>query len=164
MTVQIRKLETDDVEIYKNIRLEMLQDAPESFGASYEETSNKDLSFFEDKTENAPIWGAFDNDELVGVAGYFLNQSLKTKHKAALWGVYVTPKFRGQNLAQRLSRAVIDNLPKQAELILTNVVAGNKAAEKTYKSLGFEQYGLEKCALKYNGQYYDEIMMVKFLK
>lgn len=142
----------------------MLKNAPESFGASYEETCKEELSFFKDKIKDAPIWGAFSNDDLIGVAGYYLNPKLKVKHKAALWGVYVKPEFRGQGLAEKVSQMVIDNLPQNIELVLLNVVAGNVPAEKTYRRLGFEQYGLEKHALKYSGQYYDEIMMVKFLK
>jgi len=43
------------------------------------------------------------------------------------------------------------------------VVKCNEGAQKIYEGLGFSQYGLEEKALKVDGKYYDEIMMVKFL-
>ena len=43
------------------------------------------------------------------------------------------------------------------------VVNENKAACRLYGALGFVEYGYEKRALKQDGQYYDEVLMVKFL-
>jgi len=43
------------------------------------------------------------------------------------------------------------------------VVVDNKNAKKLYESIGFEIYGLEKRALKYNGIYYDEELMTFWL-
>lgn len=46
------------------------------------------------------------------------------------------------------------------EQIKLTVVSENHPAKKLYKSLGFEVYGIERNALKFNGQYYDEDLMV----
>jgi RimJ/RimL family protein N-acetyltransferase len=43
------------------------------------------------------------------------------------------------------------------------VVSENLAARRLYESLGFAAYGHEVQALKHNGRYYDEILMVRFL-
>jgi RimJ/RimL family protein N-acetyltransferase len=43
------------------------------------------------------------------------------------------------------------------------VVSDNHPAKRLYESLGFETYGVERRALKYNGQYYDEDLMVLWL-
>jgi RimJ/RimL family protein N-acetyltransferase len=43
------------------------------------------------------------------------------------------------------------------------VVGENQAAYRFYKNLGFVEYGRETKALKQDGRYYDEILMVKFL-
>ncbi|WP_252361736.1 GNAT family protein [Paenibacillus sp. FSL R10-2782] len=43
-----------------------------------------------------------------------------------------------------------------------SVVATNQAAIKLYRKLGFETYGIEKNALEYNGQGYDEELMAYF--
>lgn len=39
-------------------------------------------------------------------------------------------------------------------------MSDNIFAKKLYNSLGFEVYGVERNALKYNGQYFDEDLMV----
>ena len=39
------------------------------------------------------------------------------------------------------------------------VVSTNQPALRLYQSFGFQQYGLEKNALKHNNQYSDEILM-----
>jgi RimJ/RimL family protein N-acetyltransferase len=49
------------------------------------------------------------------------------------------------------------------ERILTAVVAGNEQAHRLYTSVGFEEYGIARNALKQNGRYYDEILMAKVL-
>ncbi|MNU04364.1 hypothetical protein D3C72_2487450 [compost metagenome] len=43
-----------------------------------------------------------------------------------------------------------------------SVVSTNNAAVKLYKGLGFETFGIEKNALIYNGQGYDEDLMSYF--
>jgi len=43
------------------------------------------------------------------------------------------------------------------------VISENEAARRLYRALGFIEYGVEKRALKQNGRYYDEVLMVKFL-
>ena len=43
------------------------------------------------------------------------------------------------------------------------VVGENLSAQRLYTSLGFAEYGREARALKQNGRYYDEILMVRFL-
>jgi RimJ/RimL family protein N-acetyltransferase len=44
------------------------------------------------------------------------------------------------------------------------VVASNVAARRLYSAAGFEEYGLERRALKVGDEYYDEVLMVLPLK
>ena len=50
------------------------------------------------------------------------------------------------------------------EQIHLTVVSSNKAANSLYASFGFVTYGIEKNALKVDGTYFDEELMVLFLK
>lgn len=45
-----------------------------------------------------------------------------------------------------------------------SVVTTNQAAVKLYRKLGFETYGIEKNALEYHGQEYNEELMAYFTK
>lgn len=162
--ILIQKLTVEDVEAYRDIRLEMLKDTPEAFGESHEESSRQTLGFFKERLVNSAIFGAFEESRLVGSAGYFIQKGLKSCHKAFLWGVYVKPENRGHGISYDLTMAVLENLPENIELIQAAFVKGNLAAEKTYRKAGFQDWGIEEKALKVNGKLYDEIHMVHFLK
>ena len=40
------------------------------------------------------------------------------------------------------------------------VVDTNAAAKRLYETFGFKTYGVEKRAMKYNGAYFDHVLMV----
>lgn len=162
--IVIRQLVETDAEAYRKIRLEMLKNKPEAFGEAYEESIKKELDFFKGRITNSYIGGAFEGLDLIATAGYFIQEGLKSSHKAFLWGVYVQEKYRGNGLSYGLTLKVVGDLPSTISLIQTAVVAGNVAAEKTYKKAGFKKWAVEEKALKINGKYYDEIHMVKFLE
>ncbi len=48
-------------------------------------------------------------------------------------------------------------------MVQLTVMSENEAARRLYRALGFVEYGVEKNALKQDGRYYDEVLMVKFL-
>lgn len=161
---KIRRLTEDDVEAYREIRLEMLKLSPEAFGEAYEDAVNKNLDLYKERLIKSAVFGAFDKQNLCATAGFFIQDGSKSAHKAFLWGVYVQSKYRGNGLSHLLVEQVITNLPSTVEIIQTGVVQNNVSAIKTYKKAGFKKWGLEEKALKMNNQYYDEIHMVKILK
>lgn len=91
--------------------------------------------------------------------------SLKTSHKGNIFGMYVAPECRGQGLGKLLMVELISKAKhcNGLEQINLTVVSENNAAKKLYKSLGFEVYGVERNALKFNGQYVDEDLMVLYI-
>ncbi|MEM6781361.1 MAG: GNAT family N-acetyltransferase [Pseudomonadota bacterium] len=163
-SADIRRIQPDEAELYMDIRLEMLKEHPESFGDSYPDASQRPIDFYRERVTDSYIVGAFDQAKIVGTAGYFIQKGKKAEHKAYLWGVYTTKDNRGQGISRKLSQRVLDDLPEHIELIQTCVVKGNDTAHEIYKELGFQEYGVEEKGLKVDGKYYDEILMVKFLK
>jgi len=161
--ITIRALTDEDVEAYKEIRLEMLQDKPEAFGDSYENTKDQDLDFYLHRINNGSIFAAFLENKIVATTGYFIKQGIRSDHKAYIWGVYVQPKHRGNGLSHRLLEYVLKNLPPSVTVAQLAYTKGNISAEKTYKKAGFKEWGIEEKAIKVDNQFYDEIHMVKFL-
>jgi RimJ/RimL family protein N-acetyltransferase len=49
------------------------------------------------------------------------------------------------------------------EMVQLTVVSENEAARRLYEAMGFVEYGYERRALKHDGRYYDEVLMVNFL-
>jgi ribosomal protein S18 acetylase RimI-like enzyme len=162
--IEIRQLTLDDVEAYRDIRLEMLRDNPENFGESYEDNLEYELDFFENRIANSPIYGGFQNGILLATAGYFIQRGAKVCHKAMVWGVYVKPESRGYRLSQKLIEKNIKDCSQYVEQVLIHISAKNISALKVYQDIGFKEFGCEPNARKIGGKYFDEISMVKFLK
>lgn len=160
----IAKLTPSDAACFREIRLEALQSTPEAFGSTYEHEASQALSWFEERLSKTVVLGCFDESQLVGTAGFFVQQGAKVQHKGVLWGMYVQPKARGGGVGQMLLKAVMDHAAPIVEQIQLTVVRENLLAYKLYKRNGFEEYGTEIAALKYNGQYFDEVLMVKHFR
>lgn len=160
---EIRKLIESDAEIYRDIRLEMLNDSPSYFGTSYEDSKKENITFFANRIKYGNIYGYFNDDGLMGVVGCYQKEGLKVEHIAGIWGVYVRHQYRGKNIAHRLTEVIISELPKEIELIQVSVTKGNLPAQKTYEKSGFKIWGVEEKALKIKNDYFDVINMVKFL-
>ncbi len=163
MTSTIRVLRPDEPESYREIRLEALRLHPEAFGASFQEEAARPLAFFEQRLASNTIFGGFVGPSLIGVAGFMPEAGAKRAHKSHLWGMYVRQSARGSGLARRLVDAVLDHAMRHAELIQLSVVSDNIAAQRLYTAAGFQPYGVEARSLKIDGQYLDEVLMVKLL-
>jgi RimJ/RimL family protein N-acetyltransferase len=163
--IAIRTITLEDTEKFWNLRLEALKISPENFGATYEESVDLSIESVRARiglTDDKFILGAFSQeDELVGMVGFWKEQSLKVKHKGNVWGMYVTDKHRRQGLGTRLIQELIKRAEKLDGLEQINlcVVTTNQPARTLYISLGFEIYGIERNAMKYNGQKFDEELM-----
>jgi ribosomal protein S18 acetylase RimI-like enzyme len=159
----IRLLTTADAARYREVRLEGLTLHPEAFSSTFDRESEKPLPWFADRITQGNVFGAFDGDELVGVAGCRLQDGPKVSHKAALWGMYVRPAARSSGLGRRLVEAVVNHAAERVEQLQLSVVAANDDACRLYRNMGFSEYGREMRALKQDGRYYDEILMVRYL-
>jgi RimJ/RimL family protein N-acetyltransferase len=160
---QIRRLEISDAPLFRDIRLEALQKNPEAFGSTFEKESAQPLSWFEARLGAADIFGAFVDGTLAGMAGYSAQENLKQAHKGLLWTMYVRASARNSGLGKILVAAVLDHARSRVEMVQLTVVSENESAHRLYRAMGFVEYGYEKKALKHDGRYYDEILMVNFL-
>lgn len=166
--MEIRLLTAKDAAPYRTLRLEGLQTNPEAFGSSFEEEKDMVLELFASRLEaqGSYTFGAFDQDELLGVATLVQESKIKLKHKASIFAVYVSPKKRGLSLGKRLMLEVINQGSKLADVEQINltVVSSNDSAKGLYTSLGFQVFGTENRALKIDQQYFDEDYMVLYVK
>ena len=160
---QIRRLEPGDAALYREIRLEALQRNPEAFGSTFERENVQPLSWFEAAISRADIFGGFLDGRLMGVAGFAAQEGTKHAHKGLLWAMYVRTAARNTGLGKRLVAAVLDHARGRVEMVQLTVVSENETARRLYGAMGFVEYGYEKRALKQDGRYYDDVLMVKFL-
>lgn len=160
---QIRRLEAADAGLYREIRLEALQKNSEAFGSTFEKENAQPLSWFEAAIRRTDIFGGFLDGRLMGIAGFATQEDAKHAHKGRLWGMYVRSAARKSGLGKILVAAVLDHARGRVEMVQLTVVSENEAARRPYEAIGFVAYGHEKRALKQDGRYYDEVLMVKFL-
>jgi ribosomal protein S18 acetylase RimI-like enzyme len=165
--MQIRILELNHAAIYRNLRLEALQNHPEAFSSSYEEEKEFPLEKFESRLreQDSFTFGAFDNEQLIGVVTLVLEKKTKLKHRANIAAMYVDPEKRRLGIGKSLMLAAI-NKAKTMEYIVQiylTVTSNNEPAKKLYYSLGFETYGKDKRALKIDSTYFDDELMVLFV-
>jgi RimJ/RimL family protein N-acetyltransferase len=158
--IKVRRLDAHDVTSYRELRLEGLKSHPEAFSSSWEDESDKPASWWTERLEMNSVFGGWiDNSPLLGLAGLRVHTAAKLRHKGVLWGMYVCPGARGTGLAASLVQRVIEQAQPLVEEICLTVVASNAAAHRLYRAAGFEQYGLERRALKVGDEYYDDVLM-----
>lgn len=161
--IELRRLSPAEAPLFREIRLEGLDQDPDAFSGTFESESTQPLSFFAQRLAGSAVFGAFRGPDLLGIAGFVVQQGPKHGHKGTLFGMYVRSAARGAGIGRRLVQAVIDYALTRVELIELRVVSDNRAARRLYARLGFEEYGVEKRAAKYQGRYHDDVLMAKML-
>jgi len=156
MSFLTRQLIPDDAQACVEIRREALERDPFAFLSSPDDDRALSLAFVREGLANSSqaTFGAFA-PQLVGVAGVSRDVKIKAAHKAHLWGLYVTPAFRGRGIGRSLMTGALGfarQLPGVAEIHLS--VAGNgKAAIRLYETLGFVAWGTEPRGICVGGEF-----------
>ena len=163
--MQIRRLSKEDAVMFKALRMEALQTEVTAFAADYEYEVDRDISHYEEWLEEKVVYAAFEGNDMIGVASFVWPKHVKKLcHGGMIQAAYVQKKHRHQGIGTKLFQSILDNLPEEIEKVIIYVVKKNAGAKKLYESLGFKEYAIEEKALKVDNEYYDEYLMVKFVK
>ena len=155
----IRRLRSDDAASFRAIRLEALRANPELLRSTFELEDKLDVAWFAGRLEDTHTMGAFRDGELVGTAGFSIQQGQPNAHKGRLFGMYVRSSSRNLGVGRLLLSALLDVARENVELIQLSVVRENRPARRLYESAGFLEFGVETKASKYGDKYYDEALM-----
>src|SRR5512135_821822 len=162
--MRIRQLIEADVEIYRELRSYCLRESPHAFTNSYEEFSQRTTDSIAQQFrshENFTL-GAFEEDRLVGMVGFYRESALKLRHKGYIVSMYVLPEYRSRGIARALLMEAIDRVKRLPDLkqLLLGVVVTQATAKRLYESLGFTVYGREPDAVRVGDEYFDEEFML----
>jgi len=157
----IKKLEKNDWQQFKQIRLEALKKSPDSFLSSFEKESKIADEFWLEQLDKDIIFGYFTDNEIVGCCGLLLEKKAKIAHTATLFGMYVKDKTRGSGIGLELVNAV-KNCAKNnyVKHLYLGCNAENLGAVKLYRKCGFKVYGTKPNYSKIGDKFYDDLIMM----
>ena len=138
-TSHIRRIGPDDWQIFREIRLAALQEAPYAFGSTYEgEVAASEESWRHRLTERARFVAEVDG-VVVGTVGAGPGEFEGVGALTALW---VDPRFRSRGVGTALVEAVLDWATDQGfSQVLLWVTEVNEKAQSLYERQGFARTG-----------------------
>jgi GNAT superfamily N-acetyltransferase len=143
--VEVRHVREDEWQAMRDVRLRALADAPDAFGTTHAEASERAEKWWRDWTarsvdnDSQTFVLAWDGDDPVGIAGVFAD--------SGAWlviSMWVDPRVRGAGVGRQLLEAVVGWARAQApeHPIRLSVTDGNDAARRLYERHGFVDTGV----------------------
>ncbi|KJF73529.1 GNAT family N-acetyltransferase [Agrobacterium arsenijevicii] len=156
----IRRLTQEDVDIFRQMRLEALHTEPAAYASSAADWEKLTMDEWRARLTQNDVFAAFWNNAPVGIMGLMRQAASKMAHRATLIMVYVRAEARGSGVASELLEAVKsfarDSGIRQIELAVS---AENPVAAGFYKRAGFSQIGRVPGGFLHEGREIDDIMM-----
>jgi RimJ/RimL family protein N-acetyltransferase len=140
------------------LRREAISGEPTAFGSSPADCRFREIDAVEECLADAnravfAIADPADPERLVAMAGISRETREKQRHRASIWGVYVSPAHRGRGFGRSVVAACVDHARTRPniECVALGVSAEGEAARSLYESLGFTTWGTEPDALRIDG-------------
>ena len=113
--------------------------------------------------KNTPVYYAIDDEKVIGWCDTTPKINNQHKHRASL-GMGILPEYRGKGIGTKLIQANLDHAKKIGlEKIELDVFTSNTRAIALYKKIGFIEEGLIKNYRKLDNEYFDCLIMGRFL-
>lgn len=157
--VMVRALVPDDVPALLPLRREALETSPLAFGSSPEDDTRGGSATYMRTAladvANAAVFGAFAGERLVGMVGVVRGGTVKVRHRAHIWGMYVAPAHRRSGVGAALVAAAVERARGWDGVVQVSLSATEAAEEaaRLYRRVGFREWGVEPRALCWRGAY-----------
>ncbi|MEO8518417.1 MAG: GNAT family N-acetyltransferase [Dermatophilaceae bacterium] len=139
--IEVGRLVADDWQVYRAIRLAMLEESPSVFGSTHAEAASFDEQLWRQRLADNVVILASVGASTAGSVMYS-EFGVTDPGDCALYGMWVEPGFRGTGVG----RALVDAVVAQARAagkgrVLLHVVSGNDTAGRLYGRAGFVPTG-----------------------
>ena len=152
--MDLRRLTPADADAYRSFMLRAYADDPAAFTSTVAEREPLPLDWWRERVSDRPeaeaaVIGAFEHDQLVGVAGLRFQHRPRTRHKGLLFGMAVAPAVRGRSVGRALVEAVVDRARDAGlRVVQLTVMETNAPARQLYEACGFAAFGTEPLAIR----------------
>ena len=166
----LRNLETNRWQEYRDLKLESLREEPlaflpglEAYQSWTDEQWKKDL----EKSQTLPYELIFTevDGNIFGMAEMYYYPDTSLKHDVFLMSLYIQKKYRGKGIGRKLTEERIKIAKENSEIknIICEIFSSQTASLELHKKMGFEVVGNIKNFVFMNDQYYDKIILEKFI-
>jgi GNAT superfamily N-acetyltransferase len=139
VTFHVRRLTEDDWQLYRDIRLQALIDAPEAFASTLIREETFTEHDWRARFHTAALFAAFQDEQTIGLVGGAAFTRPSARDLASMW---VAPTARGSGVGEALVDAVINWAREDgAHEVLLCYTDGNVRAMRFYEHLGFTPTG-----------------------
>ena len=140
--IRLHRVHPDDWEAHRDIRLEMLQEAPDAFWFTYADEAAFEEGDWRSHIEGAWLVQAHDSTGVVGSVGLGSHWEPERAHTATLFGMYVAPRVRGHGVGAALVDAVLSEARHRGkDRVVLEVAEVNAPAIALYGRCGFVRTG-----------------------
>lgn len=162
--VILRAAAADDAEKLSALRSEAVALHPTSFGSTPQEVAGYDwVNLTGGGPRESAVFVAEHEAGLIGLTGVLRGTRAKESHHAHIWGVYVQRDWRKLGIASGLVNAAVAWARGRGVAIVKLTVVPESGAIPCYLGCGFTASGTDRAALKWDGRYYDEILMSRWI-
>lgn len=131
----------EDWRSHRDLRLEMLLDAPDAFWTQHADVVDLDEDGWRARIASVHHVQARIDGVPVGSAGLYEDPD-DPPGTATLVAMYVTPRARGRGVGRRLVEAVLaEAAARGSERVVLEVTSGNAPAIALYERMGFRRTG-----------------------
>jgi ribosomal protein S18 acetylase RimI-like enzyme len=138
--IVVRKVEADDVALFRSVRLAALKDAPNAFGETLEDALHSDWSARVTPSPDREVYIALADGDPVGMV--FAKCGTDSEEAAFIGGMWVHPGCRRCGVGSQLLEKAVGflQLSRQQRVALW-VTAANADVLRFYEQAGFRQTG-----------------------
>jgi len=138
----IRRIRIGEFDLFKQIRLRALKEAPYAFSSTYESALQRSEESWREQADNSAqgsdraTFITFSDDAPVGIAALYRVENQTSV--GAMLQVWVAPEHRGTGVARDLIDAIFEWAGENNfRMILSRIRDGNIRAQKFYTKYGF---------------------------
>ena len=162
--IAFRQLGKHDAPVFQALRQEVTRENPVPMGLTLKEELARALVGFEAQLSASPpdaVFGAFIEGHLAATAAVSLvSRFASSQHKMSMWGVFTSPRYRRRGLSRQVVGLAVEHaFSNGIQRVNLQVYTPNEPAISMYKSIGFNEYGIEPDAVYIDGCYYDGVQM-----